>query len=34
MYIMQVQYINEDLSKMGNDDWPREEVILLDSGLV
>ena len=34
MYIMQIQYLNEDWSKMGNDDCPREEVILLDNDLV
>ena len=31
---MQLQYLNENWSKVADDDWRREEVILLDNNLV
>ena len=29
IYIMQIQYLNEDGLEVGSGDWPREEVILV-----
>ena len=34
IHIMQVQYLHRDWLNVGNGDWPREEVILLDNDLV
>ena len=31
---MQIQYLNREWLNVGNSDWPRVEVILLDSDLM